>query len=183
MSEVRSQKDIYHARVQGTNVNVTTLLATDYLNHFNEALMLAELVIDMPDMLDDFISWTSKSYIKHFEESEIADRELAIESYEYSPLIFRRELDATVNKLDASILELQALIGSTISGKTIHEFAAEIEEQCLDVRSLIDIAGAIINGQLPADNICSSLLGPKTRHTKEPGDAALAQGDIDALFG
>ena len=38
-------------RIRGTNVNPRTLLATDYLNHFNEVLMLIELVPDDPERL------------------------------------------------------------------------------------------------------------------------------------
>jgi len=38
--------DIY-ARVAGKNINEKTLLATDYLNHFNEIIMLIELVPDL----------------------------------------------------------------------------------------------------------------------------------------
>ena len=36
------------ARAKGTNVNDRTLLATDYLNHVNEIIMLLELVPDAP---------------------------------------------------------------------------------------------------------------------------------------
>ena len=37
--------DLRHS-VRGSNINEETLLATDYLNHFNEAIMLLELVTD-----------------------------------------------------------------------------------------------------------------------------------------
>jgi hypothetical protein len=35
------------------NINPTTGLATDYLNHFNEAIMLLDLVATVPDCLPD----------------------------------------------------------------------------------------------------------------------------------
>jgi len=37
--------------VADTNVNNNTFLETDYLNHFNEIVML--VVSDMPDILED----------------------------------------------------------------------------------------------------------------------------------
>ena len=40
-------------RARGSNVNDQTLLATDYLNHFNEVVMLLEMLPDMPEMLDE----------------------------------------------------------------------------------------------------------------------------------
>ena len=52
--------------VQGKNIHQDTLLATDYLNHFNEIVMLLELVADMPDCLEDALEWQPKSYEDHF---------------------------------------------------------------------------------------------------------------------
>ena len=39
------------AKTEGTTINSQTLLATDYLNHFNEVVMLLEMIPDMPDMM------------------------------------------------------------------------------------------------------------------------------------
>ena len=36
------------ARLRAANINPRTGLATDYLNHFNEAIMLLEMIPDMP---------------------------------------------------------------------------------------------------------------------------------------
>jgi hypothetical protein len=51
------------------NINPVSLLATDYLNHFNEAVMLLELIPDMPDMLEDAKRWAPKPYKQHFRDS------------------------------------------------------------------------------------------------------------------
>src|SRR5262249_53928612 len=51
------------------NINPVSLLATDYLNHFNEAVMLLELIPDMPDMLTDAKRWAPKPYKQHFRDS------------------------------------------------------------------------------------------------------------------
>ena len=56
-------------RLQGTNINGTTLLATDYLNHFNEVIMLIEMVPDMPDIIEDVLAWEPKTYVRHFADS------------------------------------------------------------------------------------------------------------------
>ncbi|MEO8318885.1 MAG: hypothetical protein ABI561_11235, partial [Bradyrhizobium sp.] len=37
------------AQLKAANINPRTGLATDYLNHFNEAIMLLEMVPDMPE--------------------------------------------------------------------------------------------------------------------------------------
>jgi hypothetical protein len=44
-------------RLQGTNINGTKLLTTDYLSHFNEGIMLIEMAPDMPDIIEDVLAW------------------------------------------------------------------------------------------------------------------------------
>ena len=43
------------------NINPATGLATDYLNHFNEAIMLLEMLSAMPDCAEDFLVWEPMS--------------------------------------------------------------------------------------------------------------------------
>src|SRR5262245_28249336 len=43
--------------LRDANINPRTGLATDYLNHFNEAIMLLEMIPDMPECADDFLEW------------------------------------------------------------------------------------------------------------------------------
>ena len=66
------------ARVQGTNINQQTLLATDYLSHFNEIVMTLEMIPYMPELLEEAQAWRPKGYREHFAESTIADKDLAV---------------------------------------------------------------------------------------------------------
>ncbi len=68
--------------IEAANINPRTGLATDYLNHFNEAVMLLEMVPDMPECAEDFLSWSPLSYAEHFWASNFKARDLAIEAYE-----------------------------------------------------------------------------------------------------
>ena len=68
------------ARAAASNLDSETLLATDYLNHFNEIVMLLEMVPDMPEIMDEVKAWKPKAYVDHFRDSTIADRDLAIEA-------------------------------------------------------------------------------------------------------
>src|SRR3569833_2650624 len=69
-------------RLRVANINPRTGLATDYLNHFNEAVMLLEMVPDMPECAEDFLTWSPLSYDEHFTASNFKARDLAIEAYE-----------------------------------------------------------------------------------------------------
>src|SRR5580658_9061828 len=87
-------------RVQGKNINPDSLLATDYLNHFNEIIMLIGMIPDMPECLEDAKAWAPKVYAQHFRDSSFADKELAILAYEHAPSAFRQRFDQTVALMD-----------------------------------------------------------------------------------
>ena len=44
------------------NINPVTGLSTDYLNHFNEAVMLLEMIPVMPECGEDLAAWRPLSY-------------------------------------------------------------------------------------------------------------------------
>ena len=54
------------AQLRAANINPRTGLATDYLNHFNEAIMLLEMIPDMPECAEDFLGWQPLSYARAF---------------------------------------------------------------------------------------------------------------------
>src|ERR1700694_694449 len=81
------------ARLRAANINLRTGLATDYLNHFNEAIMLLEMIPDMPECTEDFLSWHPLSYREHFTASNFRARELAIEAYDSADAGVRVEFD------------------------------------------------------------------------------------------
>src|ERR1700740_1106175 len=70
------------ATLKAANINPRTGLATDYLNHFNEAIMLLEMIPDMPECAADFLSWRPLSYAEHFTASHFRARDLAIAAYD-----------------------------------------------------------------------------------------------------
>src|ERR1700745_2646105 len=79
------------AQLRAANINPRTGLATDYLNHFNEAIMLLEMIPDMPDCAEDFLLWCPLSYAEHFTASNFRARDLAIESYQAADAAIRAE--------------------------------------------------------------------------------------------
>src|SRR6266850_4838919 len=81
------------AELRAANINPRTGLATDYLNHFNEAIMLLEMIPDMPDCAEDFLLWYPLSYREHFTASNFKARDLAIEAYDSADEHIRTEFD------------------------------------------------------------------------------------------
>ena len=81
------------ALLRAANINPRTGLATDYLNHFNEAIMLLEMVPDMPECAEDFLGWHPLSYAEHFTASNFRARDLAISAYNSADPKIRTEFD------------------------------------------------------------------------------------------
>src|SRR5438270_12006857 len=81
------------AQLRAANINPRTGLATDYLNHFNEAVMLLEMIPDMPECAEDFLGWHPLTYREHFMASNFKARDLAIQAYDSTDAIIRVEFD------------------------------------------------------------------------------------------
>lgn len=131
---------------QGRNINPESLLATDYLNHFNEVIMLLEMVPDMPDILEDCKEWQPKGYAQHFHDSSFSDKELAIVAYEHAPAHFKGPFDETIARMnDLALSSIKAADTALADGKT--EVAAETARTASrTLQKMMDVASAIIHG-------------------------------------
>src|SRR5882724_3420474 len=81
------------AELRAANINPRTGLATDYLNHFNEAIMLLEMIPDMPECAEDFLGWKPLSYAEHFTASNFKARDVAIAAYDSTDAGIRAAFD------------------------------------------------------------------------------------------
>src|SRR3954454_19980385 len=72
------------ARLEAANINPKTGLASDYLNHFNEAIMLLDLLPTMAECIVELIGWDPLEYPQYFATEPFKDKELAIRAYEVS---------------------------------------------------------------------------------------------------
>jgi hypothetical protein len=81
-------------------VNPASGLANDYLNIFNEIVMLIETLPAMPDLFEDILRWHPTSYRDYFRRSILPGRGSAIETYDRLDARFRRDFEALVADLD-----------------------------------------------------------------------------------
>src|SRR5580765_3279244 len=124
------------AVLRAANINPRTGLATDYLNHFNEAIMLLEMVPDMPECAEDFLTWTPRSYAEHFWASNFKARDLAIEAYELSDA--KTEFD----NLTASMTSILTAVGTAMREAKQDKTRATLAEQATAwVKPLVAMAG------------------------------------------
>jgi hypothetical protein len=136
------------AVLRAANINPRTGLATDYLNHFNEAIMLLEMVPDMPECAEDFLTWTPLSYAEHFWASNFKARDLAIEAYESAEPRIRTEFD----NITATMTSILTAVGTAMREARQDTTRATLAEQATGwVKPLVALAGGIINGATEAD--------------------------------
>lgn len=130
---------------RGRNINPETLLATDYLNHFNEIVMLIDMAGDMPDVIEDIAAWAPATYAEHFARSGFADKELAVLAYENAPAAHRAPFDAVIEQADRVALRAGGeLARAHAAGDTgLGAIAARHAET---LRRLVSMASGIING-------------------------------------
>jgi len=132
------------AELLAANINPRTGLATDYLNHFNEAIMLLEMIPDMPECAEDFLGWQPLSYAEHFTASNFKARDLAIEAYESADAAVRAEFDNITSSMTSILTAVSAAMRKAQQDKT----RATLAEQATGwVKPLVALAGGIINGR------------------------------------
>jgi hypothetical protein len=152
---------------RGTTVNERTLLATDYLNHFNELIMLLEMVPDMPECLEDVKAWQPKTYEAHFAQSGFAYKALALLAYDNAPAEFRQPFDTIVLRMNTLIKGGIATVESAVKRGRLEEVRFAVDTLAKALHNLVGAAGNIINGHVAL---------------AQAKPAANAQADIDKLF-
>ena len=131
------------AQLKAANINPRTGLATDYLNHFNEAIMLLEMVPDMPECAEDFLTWSPLTYAEHFWASNFKARDLAIEAYESADPKIRTDFD----NLTVTMTSILTAVGTAMREATQDKTRATLAEQAAAwVKPLVALAGGVING-------------------------------------
>lgn len=151
------------------NINPNTRLATDYLNHFNDVVMMLELVPDMPDCAEDVVGWTPVDYRDYFRRSHFRERDLAIYAFEHADPTIRSEFEATITHLDCAMAEAIDLVERWDG--TDPEVADRLRHFVGDrLKPLIAAASGIINGP-PAFHAAAT----------DPRESE-AQAAVDELF-
>ena len=131
------------AALEAANINPRTGLATDYLNHFNEAIMLLEMIPAMPECTEDFLLWEPLSYPEHFLQSGFKGRDLAIAAYEAADPGLRARFDKLCDTLTSILTEIKKAMTATTQAETRMRLA----DQAMGwLKPLVVQVGGIING-------------------------------------
>jgi hypothetical protein len=130
-------------RLANANINPRTGLATDYLNHFNEAIMLLEMLSSCPDCIADFLDWQPKSYREHFIASGFKDRHMAVAAYDAADPNVRNCLDTLAGTMTAVLEAARMAMRANLPQPAAQRLA---EQTVGSLKPLVARAGAVING-------------------------------------
>ena len=162
----------FRSHVPCTNINEATLIASDYLNHFHELVMLLEAIGAEPkEFADDLLSWRPLTYEEHFSESGFRDKNLAIAAYRRAPPRIRARFDEAVARLHGEALTIVGDVAAEL-GNGNARLGKTCEQAAQRLRVLIDEANAIANGEAL----------PERTDSDNAGEVG-GQAAIDALFG
>jgi len=160
------------AHTKETNINPETLLTTDYLNHFNEIIMLLELVPGAPTQFSaELAEWEHQSYEEHFTHSGFRDKELAIAGYRNAPEEVRRRFDSSVADLEQEMVMLLQQVQEKIDAGDTEGLSMLCSEAVPQLQNLVQITSGIVNGSQAGET-----------ETDIDEETSSAQSEIDALF-
>jgi hypothetical protein len=126
-----------------TTISPATGLATDYLNHFNEAIMLLDTLAQCPDLLEDFLAWTPMSYREHFAASRLKERDAIIAAYDKAEPTARRHLEALATAMTTMLEATRIALRTEPSSAQTTVTAGHVVTM---LKPLVARAGAVING-------------------------------------
>lgn len=144
-----SEQDILAA-----NVNPATGLATDYLNLFNEAIMLFEMGLDMPDMAEELAEWHPRGYVEHFEKSGFEMKDVVIAAYAHAPADIRGDFDsACARALTMFNTSIHVLLTTNPEDPAVH---ADLSDHLRNMKALVVEMDSHIHGRSPAQKSLQS---------------------------
>lgn len=158
------------------NINPESFLATDYLNHFNEIVMLMEMIPDMPDLLEEAMEWSPKSYRQHFEESGFQAKDLAVEAYMLAPGVFKEPFENTCGEMQSIIQNtLNGLVAVNVIERGMSSAAQElIRARIENLQNLLMTLNQLIHGRIEDVQTVETSAASQ--------EDVQSQEDIDKLF-
>lgn len=133
--------DLSPESLAAANINPATGLATDYLNHFNEAAMLLDVMSDMPEAAEELIAWRPRTYAEHFTLTGFRAKDLAIAAFEAADPMVRASFEAACAACDAQMGMVQSLLEC---GPLEAEDAAALAAELYGLISAVD---AVVHGR------------------------------------
>jgi hypothetical protein len=133
-------------------VNPSTGLANDYLNVFNEILLVLEFLPSMPEMTDEALAWQPKGYCEYYEKSTLPGARQALQAYDRVDPVTRSRFEAVLARLTEIVVQAQQTL-AVESGRPEYpdSIAKSCEQTAEAMRAGLSYVSRLINeGLAPA---------------------------------
>lgn len=127
-------------------INRITGLSTDFLNQYNEVVMLIDMLPDMPEMVEDIIDWRPHSYVDHFAHSNLLIGPKAVARYAEADPELRERFDAAAKALDDFLVDAIPILAELVEAGETEALHAACRETADFAKRTEGYIGAIING-------------------------------------
>jgi hypothetical protein len=114
-------------------VNPSTGLANDYLNVYNEILLLLEFLPSMPEMTDDALAWQPRGYCEYFEQSSIPGARDALHAYDKVDPDVRAHFESILGRLTEIAVEAQRTLAEEFGRPDYPDSIAKSCEETAEV--------------------------------------------------
>jgi hypothetical protein len=130
-------------------VNPSSGIANDFLNQYNEILLLVEnLPVLLPEMIDELLAWRQRNYEEYFRASPLVGGHLAIEIYQALDAAFRERFESQIAKINVLANKAILVIGKQQHGSDEmrpEDIEAFCEELSAKLRAEIEKAVDLVN--------------------------------------
>ena len=135
-------------------INPSTGLANDYLNVFNEILLVLEFLPSMPEMTDEALAWQPRGYCEYYQQSSLPGARQALLAYDRVDPVMRRRFEAVLARLTEIVVQAQRTLAAE-SGRP--EYPDSIAQSCAQT------AEAMRAGLSYVSRLINEGLGPARR--------------------
>lgn len=170
-------------------VNPASGLANDYLNLFNEIVMVIEQLPEMPELIDDLLAWRPTAYKEYFTQSVLPGRHSALDAYAELDAGFRQKFEEIVAELDRMATGSVALVRHHLHKKGMAE-PELLAELCAKagsgMRNVLERAATTVNhgvteadesAQRRADRLLAVRIHTVRDAPSPPADQVSGRGD------
>lgn len=147
-------------------VNPTTGLANDYLNVFNEILLLLEFLPSMPEMTDEALAWQPRSYSEYFEKSCIPGAHHALQAYAGVDPEVRRKFESILGRLTQIVVDAQRTLAEESSRP---DFPESIAKSCEETAEAMRVGLAYVSRLINEGRAAASRDGKCANKSEENG--------------
>lgn len=133
-------------RLKDTNIDDRSLISTDYFNHYNEVIMMFNMLPDMPELLDDIDKWDYMTYREHFATSGLGFGPLAIEAYDFAPPHLRERFEKIAVQMAMQIVGARVKLRSLLAAGDAPQFASVAQQCSMNLQALAETGGSVVHG-------------------------------------